>query len=39
MKLLQKTILPELLSKLSQSNVVYVPKEVSGVIKFAPYAP
>ena len=37
MKLLQKTILPELLSKLSQSNVVYVPKEVSGVIKFAPY--
>lgn len=37
MKLLPKTKLEDLLAKLSQAAVVYVPKEISGVLKFAPY--
>ena len=37
MKLLAKTKLNDLLSHLSESAVVYVPKEVAGVVKFAPF--
>ena len=37
MKVLNKTNLDSLLTQLSESAVVYVPKEVSGVLKFAPY--
>ena len=37
MKLLPKRNLNGLLTQLSQSAVVYVPKEVSGVLKFAPF--
>lgn len=34
---LSKNRLDEALSRLSESAIVYVPKEVSGVLKFAPY--
>lgn len=37
MKVLPKENLNQLLSKLSQSAVVYVPKDVAGQIKFAPF--
>lgn len=37
MKVLPKEKLTQLLSKLSQSAVVYVPKDVAGQIKFAPF--
>lgn len=37
MKVLAKTNLDALLTKLSEEAVVYVPKEVAGVIKFAPF--
>ena len=37
MKVLNKTNLNSLLTQLSESAVVYVPKEVAGVLKFAPY--
>ncbi len=37
MKVLKKTNLERLLERLSQSAIVYVPKEVSGVLKFAPF--
>lgn len=37
MKLLPKENLTGLLSELSKTALVYVPKEVSGVIKFAPF--
>lgn len=37
MKTLPKNNLDALLTQLSQSALVYVPKEVSGVLKFAPY--
>ena len=36
MKTLPKSNLDALLTQLSQSALVYVPKEVSGVLKFAP---
>lgn len=35
--ILNKSRLDEALSKLSESSIVYVPKEVSGVLKFAPF--
>lgn len=35
--LLRKDKLDELLAELSKQAVVYVPKEVQGVLKFAPY--
>lgn len=38
MKLLPKDNFTDLIDALSQQALVYVPKEVTGVLKFAPYS-
>ena len=38
MKLLPKDNFTDLMDALSQQALVYVPKEVAGVLKFAPYS-
>ena len=38
MKLLPKENFTDLMDALSQKALVYVPKEVAGVLKFAPYS-